>query len=166
MRISALARLAEVGIETVRFYEREGLIDRPARPAHGGFRSYPAETAQRIRFIRQAQGLGFSLKEVGDLLSLRTDPAADCGEVRARAQEKLEDVNRKIARLSAIQGALQELIWSCPGRGVAARRCSILEALDAVGWKRATSEGRAVAGRLEAEGCTVGPGQPEAKGGR
>lgn len=141
MRISALARRAGVGVETVRFYEREGLIDQPARPANGGFRSYPGETVQRIRFIRQAQGLGFSLKEAGELLSLRTDPAAECAEVRARAREKLDDVERKIARLKLIRGALEDLIRSCPGAGVAARRCSILEALEAAGTQEPSAEG-------------------------
>ena len=130
MRISTVARKAGVGVETVRFYEREGLISQPAKPATGGFRSYRPEIVERIRFIRQAQNLGFSLKEIDELLSLRADPAADCSDVRARAQAKLEEVSQKIARLAAIQSALQNLIKACPGRGVAARSCSILEAME------------------------------------
>ena len=129
MTIGKAARLAGVGVETVRFYERKRLIGRPPRPKDSGFRDYPIETIRRIRFIRQAQELGFSLKEIDELLSLRADPLTDCAEVRARAEAKLKDVNEKIARLSAIQSALQDLIAACPGQGPAARRCSILEAL-------------------------------------
>jgi MerR family mercuric resistance operon transcriptional regulator len=78
MRISEAARAAAVGVETVRYYERRGLIERPPRPATGGYRSYPPDTVQRILFIRQAQGLGFTLSEIEELLALRADPSADC----------------------------------------------------------------------------------------
>ncbi len=140
MRISIVAKWARVGVETVRFYEREGLIAQPPKPANGGFRSYPSEIVRRIRFIRQAQGLGFSLKEIDELLSLKADPATDCGEVRSRAQAKLEEVNRKIARLNAIQSALQDLILACPGQGLAVRCCSILEALEPEGIEGASTQ--------------------------
>ena len=86
------------------------------------------ETVQRIRFIRQAQEIGFSLREVGELLSLHTDPSADCGDVREQAAAKLEEVNRKIAQLEKVRTALEELISACPGQG-ALRKCSIMEAL-------------------------------------
>ncbi len=131
MRISQAARRAGVGVETVRFYERQGLISQPPRPSTGGFRSYPSETVERIRFVRQAQDLGFSLKEIDELLSLRADPSTDCADVRGRAKAKLEDVNEKIVRIIAIQSALQDLINACPGQGTAARRCSILGAMGA-----------------------------------
>jgi MerR family transcriptional regulator, copper efflux regulator len=88
MTISKAARAAGVGVETVRFYERRRLIARPAKPPDGGFRRYPPETIERIRFVRQAQGLGFSLREIGELLSLRADPSTDCGQVRERAVAK------------------------------------------------------------------------------
>ncbi len=130
MRIGTAAKRAGVGVEAVRFYERQGLIRQPPRPIDGGFRSYPLETVDRIRFIRQAQDLGFSLKEIDELLSLRADPLTDCADVRARASAKLEDVKMKIARLAAIQSALRDLISACPGGGAEARYCSILEALD------------------------------------
>ena len=131
MRISTIARRAEVGVETIRFYERQGLTTRPPRPLNGGFRSYPAETVARVRFVRQAQSIGFTLKEIDELLSLRADPSADCADVRERAQAKLEEVESKIARLTAIQSALQALINACPGKGAAQvsrnsfRRCSV-----------------------------------------
>lgn len=130
MRISKVATNAGVGVETVRFYERKGLITQPPKPATGGFRSYPPETVDRIRFARQAQLLGFSLAEIHDLLSLRADPSTNCANVRGRARAKLKEVNQKIARLTAIRSTLQQLISACPGNGPAARRCSILDALE------------------------------------
>jgi MerR family mercuric resistance operon transcriptional regulator len=129
MRIGTVAKRAGVGVETIRFYERRGLIDQPAKPGNGRYRSYPPEIVDRIRLIRQAQNLGFSLKEINELLSLKADPAADCGDVRARAEAKLKEVNQKIARLTEIQFAVQNLISACPGKGVAVRSCSILDAL-------------------------------------
>jgi len=130
MRISDAAKAAGVGVETIRFYERKGLVEQPRRPVlGGGFRSYSEETVERVRFIRQAQEIGFSLKEIKELLSLRVDPDADCGEVRAHARTKLNEVNRKIASLTEMKAALEELIDACPGQGAALGECSILEAL-------------------------------------
>ncbi len=128
MTIGKAARRGGVGIETIRFYERRGLIPQPPRPNGRGFRVYPEETLQRIRFIRQAQEIGFSLREIEELLSLRADPSADCADVRRQAAAKLEEVDRKIAQLEEIRGALHELIAACPGSG-ALRVCSIMEAL-------------------------------------
>lgn len=130
MTIGGVAAQAGVGVETIRFYQRRGLIEQPPRPGFsGGFRVYPEETVRRIRFIRQAQELGFSLREIDELLSLRADPTKDCGDVRERAQAKLAEVNDKMARLESIGAALQELIAICPGRG-ALRACSILETFE------------------------------------
>lgn len=134
MTISQAARQAGCGVETIRFYERQGLIERPPKPPVG-FRHYPSEIVDRVRFIRQAQVLGFSLREIDELLALRTDPAADCADVRARASAKLDEVGRKIAELERIREALAELIEACPGHG-AARTCSILEALAYSGRRR------------------------------
>ena len=128
MTISHAARQAEVGIETIRFYERRGLIKQPPKPVSSGFRVYPEETVQRIRFIRQAQEIGFSLREIDELLSLRADPAADSSDVRERAINKRAEVKQKIEHLQKIHGALEELISACPGKG-ALRQCSIMETL-------------------------------------
>ncbi len=128
MTISNAARQAEVGIETIRFYERRGLIEQPPKPVGSGFRVYPEETVQRIRFIRQAQEIGFSLREIDELLALRADPATDSSEVRERAIDKRNEVERKIAHLERIYAALEELISACPGKG-ALRQCSIMQAL-------------------------------------
>ncbi len=128
LTIGSVARTAGVGIETVRFYERRGLIDQPRKPACG-YRDYPGETVARIRFIRQAQELGFSLGEIEELLSLQADPTADCADVREQAAAKLEDVLGKIARLERIRGARAERIAACPGRGPVLETCSIMDAL-------------------------------------
>lgn len=128
MTIGKVARDAGVGVETVRFYERRGLIDQPAKPKTSGYRDYPPETVERIKFIRQAQDLGFSLREIGELLVLKADPGADCADVRAQAAAKLEDVLVKIGRLQRIRGALEALVGACPGTGALAG-CSILDAL-------------------------------------
>ncbi len=130
MMISKFARSAGVGVETIRFYERKGLIDQPPKPLDAGFRVYPEETVQRLRFIRKAQEIGFSLREIDELLSLRADPSADSSDVRERSMVKLEDINRKIAHLEEIRDALEDLIAACPGRG-ALRVCSIMELLAA-----------------------------------
>src|SRR5260370_23444690 len=111
--ISRAAERAGVGVETIRFYERRGLIAQPPRP-RSGYRFYDDTVVERIRFIRQAQELGFSLREIADLLSLRADPAADCGDVRAQAVAKRAEVDRKIAELRQIRSALAELIATCP----------------------------------------------------
>lgn len=129
MRIGELAARAGVGVETVRFYERQGLITQPLKPLGGGYRHYPAATAERIRFIRQAQDLGFSLGETRELLSLSTDPSAECADFRERAREKRREVAAKIDRLAMIRDALDSLIGACPGTGTASA-CTILEALE------------------------------------
>ena len=126
--IGILARAADVNVETVRFYERKGLVERPIRPRDGGYRNYPEAAIDRIRFIREAQGLGFSLAEIGGLLSLRTDPSSDCGWVRSAAEEKRVEVVNKINRLKRIRTALDQLIEACPGKGDISQ-CTILDAL-------------------------------------
>ena len=129
MTISKIAKESGVGVETVRFYERKGLVQQPPKPSTGGYRIYPAETVERIRFIRQAQELGFSLREIKELLSLRTDPATDCADVRERAQVKLNEITRKIDLMKGIQTALEKLIAACPGQG-ALQVCSIIDGIE------------------------------------
>lgn len=143
LTISRAAESAGVGVETIRFYERRGLIKQPPRPRSGGFRYYDKDVVDRICFIRQAQELGFSLREIKKLLSLRADPAADCGDVRTKAISKRAEVDRKIGQLKHIHAALDELIASCPGGG-ALRACTIIDAL--------TGASRAKANELETTG--------------
>lgn len=141
MTIGRAARKAGVGVETIRFYERKGLIEKPPTPVMSGFRSYPEQTVEQIRFIRQAKELGFSLREVRELLDLRADPQADAADVRARATAKLGDVKEKMRQLRRIENALERLISACPGQG-ALGCCSIMEGLerpDAAGDDHATA---------------------------
>jgi len=126
--ISRAAKAASVNVETVRFYERKGLIARPPKPVGGGVREYDDDTVARIHFVRQAQAIGFSLREIAELLSLRADPDADCADVRGRAIEKRAEVQAKLAQLSRMQDALDELIASCPGGGDV-KACTILDAM-------------------------------------
>jgi MerR family copper efflux transcriptional regulator len=128
LTIGEAARQAGVGVETIRFYERRGLIEQPPRPQGSGFRLYAPELVRRIRFIREAQQIGFSLREIAQLLALRADPAADCSCVRAQAAAKLDEVRRKIAQLQRIGSALEALIALCPGEG-GLQACTILDTL-------------------------------------
>ncbi|MBY0298729.1 MAG: MerR family DNA-binding protein [Methylobacterium sp.] len=127
LTIGRAAAVAGVSVETIRFYERRGLIEQP--PKGGGFRVYPAELVARIRFIRQAQQIGFSLREVQELLALRATSGADCADVRRQAAQKIEEVDRKIADLRRVRTALEAVISSCPGRG-RLKDCTIMTALE------------------------------------
>ena len=127
LTIGEVARRAAVGIETVRFYERRGLLEEPARK-ESGFRQYQEEVVDRLRFIRRAKELGFSLKEIAELIALRLDPATTCGDIKQRAAAKIADIEAKIEDLQRIKKALRKLTAACKGRGPATE-CSILEAL-------------------------------------
>lgn len=127
LTIGRAAQDAGVGVETIRFYERQGLIEQP--PKGEGYRTYSPELVARIRFIRQAQGLGFSLRETQELLALRANPNADCAAMRAQAQHKIAEVDEKISGLLRVRAALQTVIEACPGCGEL-QACTILEALE------------------------------------
>jgi MerR family mercuric resistance operon transcriptional regulator len=129
MRIGEIAKQSLVGVETVRFYEQKGLIAQPPRSTAGGYRDYPADAVRRVRFIRSAQQLGFSLAEIAELLDLATVSGGQCADVRQRAAVKRKEVQAKIADLRNIIKALDALIDACPGEGPA-RTCSILEAIN------------------------------------
>lgn len=127
LSISQLAAQAGVPIDTVRYYERSGLIaEPPRRPS--GYRQYPPETVKRLRFIRRAKDLGFTLEEVGELLELSRHPADDMQGLKNAARAKLAVVEAKLAELRRVQRGLRKLIDACPGHG-ALRRCPILDAL-------------------------------------
>ncbi len=127
MSIGRLARLAKVGVETVRFYEREGLIEEPPRSA-SGYRQYPADTVHRLRFIRRAKELGFTLKEISELISLRDGGGRHRGEVRVIAEAKTRDIDQKVVRLQAMRRALDALVESCACGSPPV--CPILQALN------------------------------------
>jgi Hg(II)-responsive transcriptional regulator len=126
--IGQVAARAGVGVETIRFYERSGLIRRPDAP-NGGFREYPEEVVDRVRFIRHGKELGFALIEIADLLSLRTHPRSNCEEVRERVARKIKDVDGRIRSLRKIKTQLQKLATACDQRA-GSSDCPILEALD------------------------------------
>jgi MerR family copper efflux transcriptional regulator len=128
LSIGQMARQAEVGIETVRFYERQGLLSEPARKA-SGYRQYTEDAVIRLRFIKRAKELGFSLKEIAELIELRFDPDATCAEVKEQAQHKLIDIEARIRDLNKMKKMLQKLTTTCKGSG-SLEGCSILEALD------------------------------------
>lgn len=126
--IGQVAKQSGVGIETIRFYEREGVIPKPSRTA-SGYRQYGGDIVKRLHFIRRAQELGFSLKEIAQLIALRVTPKSNCSEVKKRALAKLEDINRKIADLQRMQEMLNEVTAAC----VASRPiedCPILNSFD------------------------------------
>lgn len=128
MTIGKVARNAGLAIDTVRYYEREGLLEKPARTA-SGYRHYSSDAVARLRFIRQAKELGFSLNEIKELLSLRVTPGKSCADVRAHAEHKIADVDRRIACLKRVRGALVKLASACSGKGPVSQ-CPILEALE------------------------------------
>lgn len=130
MLIGEVARKSGVSVETVRFYERKGLVVQPPRPASGGYRDYSPETVRRLAFIRQAQQLGFALGEIAELLDLQMGNNANCADVRRRAEAKRAEVRTRIRQLNRIGEALDALIEACPGEGPV-EACSILEAIGA-----------------------------------
>ncbi len=126
--IGQLAKRAGVGVETVRFYERKGLIEQP-RKRTSGYRVYPDDVVQRIQFIRHAKDLGFTLAEIGELLSLRPDQRTNCAAVKDRAQAKMAGIDEKIASLTRMQRSLAKLVDAWDRRSQTAE-CPILEALE------------------------------------
>jgi MerR family mercuric resistance operon transcriptional regulator len=127
LTIGQVARQSEVNIETLRYYERRGLIPEPPRQA-SGYRQYDPQVVQRIQFIKRAQELGFTLKEISELLTLRVDPDTTCEDVRRRAEAKIADIEEKVRSLQRIKKALVKLTAACSGRGPTGE-CPILEAL-------------------------------------
>lgn len=128
LSIGQVARQAGVGVETVRFYEREGLLEEPARRA-SGYRQYSQDAVDQIRFIKRAQQLGFSLKEIAELLALRVDAETSCDQVKERAAAKLAEVERKMVELQHMRQALLQVASLCEEEGPSSR-CPMLDALE------------------------------------
>ncbi len=121
--IGALARTAGVNVETIRYYQRRGLLPKPGKPV-AGYRRYPADTLARLRFIQRAQELGFTLREIGDLLALG---GGSCRETQRLAERKRADVAARMQDLAAMRRTLDRLIKRC---GAGARvACPIIESL-------------------------------------
>ncbi len=128
LTIGHLAREAGVNLETVRYYERQGLLAKPPRSA-SGYRLFPSDAARRLRFIRRAQELGFSLKEIRELLSLRVSRRTTSADIRTRAEAKIVDIEAKIKNLESMKKTLRKLTRVCDGCSPVAQ-CPILESLD------------------------------------
>lgn len=132
MTIGQLARRAGVGVQTVRYYERRKLLPTAARRA-SGYREFAPAALERLRFIRRAQELGFTLSEIADLLALRLDPHTTAADVKARAGEKIGEIDRKIHDLERIRHALTHLAGRCRGGRGPAGDCPLLDALGPLG---------------------------------
>jgi MerR family mercuric resistance operon transcriptional regulator len=128
LTIGRLAKESEVGVETVRFYERKGLIQRPRKG--DGFRVYRPEDSSRIRFIKRAQDLGFTLREIKQLLELNADPRTNCAEVRRRTDAKIAEVTAKIADLRKMKRSLEALACACAEGKDAVACCQVMDCFD------------------------------------
>lgn len=128
LNIGEAARQGGVSVEALRYYEQQGLIDPPDRDTNG-YRRYTPEVVRHIRFIKRAQDVGFTLRDVGDLLSLRADPGASCRDVQGRALGKLHEIEEKIKVLSRMRDVLRTWTNACPSNG-AVSECPILDALE------------------------------------
>lgn len=127
MKIGELSSRSGLSVDTIRFYEKQGLRP-PPRRTDANSRMYDADTPRRLIFIRKARDLGFTLQEIGQLLALSEDGHAGAGDVKERAQAKLGDLDRKIAEMQEMRRSLEKLVGACSGRGTS-QECPILAAL-------------------------------------
>lgn len=165
LRIGDVASATGVSADALRFYERRGLL-RPAARRPSGYREYTEETVRLVRFIRQAQALGFTLAEVEDLVRLRERAWAGGApsRLRAAAAEKMQEIDRRVRELRALRGALDRLLKECDAacasntREVSALDCPLIEALDA-----ASVDGAGEPTRESENSRTPSPGRAIAK---
>jgi Hg(II)-responsive transcriptional regulator len=129
LKIGEVAERGGVNLQTIRYYEREKLLPEPPR-LPSGYRMFPEQTVHRVRFIKRAQELGFSLAEIRDLLSIQVDPRKECSDVKRMAKTKIADIEEKIRTLEAMKRVLGGLMKLCPGQGPSSE-CPILESIEA-----------------------------------
>src|SRR5579871_5088251 len=127
MTIGQVAKLAGVGVETIRFYEREGLLNKPKR-RQSGYRVFTSEVVARIRFIKKAKQLGFSLREIRELLFLRVDSRATAADLKKRVDGKIIEIDYRLNDLKRMRGGLVRLSKACVGKGPIGE-CPLLDAL-------------------------------------
>lgn len=132
LSIGQVAKQTGVTVETVRFYEKRGLIEPPRRTA-SGYRQYAPDSLKRIRFIQHAKDSGFTLNDIAELLALRQAPGESCAPIRDRAREKIEAVDSKIRDLQHIRDALSKLVNKCDANDVLGD-CPIIESLEEGDW--------------------------------
>ena len=128
LKIGEVAERGGVNLQTIRYYEREKLLPEPPR-LPSGYRIYPDQTVRRVRFIKRAQEIGFTLSEIRELLAIRMHTDGDSSEVRALAQAKISDIEAKIQTLQRMKGAFGRITERCTGCGPASE-CPILESID------------------------------------
>jgi Cu(I)-responsive transcriptional regulator len=128
MTIGELARRTDVGVQTVRYYERRRLLPAATRRT-SGYREFTPATLERLRFIRRAQELGFTLSEIAELLALRLDPHTTAADIKGRAEQKIGEIDRKLNDLKRIRQALAHLAGGCRGGHGPTGDCPLLEAL-------------------------------------
>lgn len=130
LKIGELAKASNTPIETIRYYEKIGLLNKPERNS-AGYRMYSHEYIECLKFIKRAKHVGFSIKEIQDLLYLRHEKhSKTCHDVKDFASKKLVDIEEKISELTNIKNALKNIVNSCDGGGNSADHCNILNALD------------------------------------
>lgn len=128
LTIGKLAKSCQVNLETIRYYERQGLLPKPSR-TQSGYRLFSSDSVRWVRFIKRSQKLGFSLNEIKELLALRIRPNTTCADVLKRAEAKIAGISSKIQTLQAMRQALERLTAACSGGGPVSE-CPILESLD------------------------------------
>jgi DNA-binding transcriptional MerR regulator len=128
LTISAVARRARVSLDTIRYYERRGLLPPPPRSA-GGYRQYAPDAVRRVTFIKRAQALGFTLEEIGELLALRVMPGGTCDAVERRARAAMGRIETKLDQLTRMRDAISGLVTACRSAHPP-DECPMLTALD------------------------------------
>jgi len=128
LSIGQVASRTGVTVEAVRFYEKQRLIEAPRR-SDAGYRLFPEEAVKRVRFIQRAKDVGFTLNDIAEVLALRREPGTSCTDIKLRATQKIEEVDRRIQELHRIRDALSRMVRNCSGRG-SLNHCPILEELD------------------------------------
>lgn len=129
--ISQLAEQTQINVQTVRYYERRGILPKPKR-RQSGYREYNNSDVQKILFIKRAQNLGFTLEEISELLLLRVDPESNCQNVCSHATEKVKEIEQKIQELKQMKQALERLIDTC--QAYPEKKCMILDFLEGHRW--------------------------------
>lgn len=129
LTIGQVAKLANVNTQTLRYYERRKIL-RPKTRRDSGYRVYDEEAVRTVQFIKRAQKLGFSLEDIQELLSLKIERKAKCGEIKERAAITLKEVEEKISKLDRMRRALKKLIRDCDNRETSSEECPVLESLE------------------------------------
>ena len=128
LSIGDIAKRTGVTVETLRFYEKQGLIPTPARSA-SGYRQYPQTTVKRVQLVQRAKAVGFTLSDIRELLALRTQPGVTCVDIRRRAESKIAEIEAKLDELERMRQALRRLAAQCSNDGTVSE-CPILDALE------------------------------------